>query len=1008
MSVAYPNQNPAAPNGDSFAASAAFSFEQQPTQLFGMNTSPPAQMPIQQQNPMPSSLHSVPMIQVSQVDNSGDCDMGNAQRDEDFDVDLDIEDYDEDGDINLDLATPMATAEDDLMEEAGPSSHHAAAQNTLFGQPGPSGQFANMGGQALTAEPVKDEDMADDTLEQNVNEVMLDADQPEPSQSLAYQPLLQQPQQPLQPSLGQMVNPLPQPPQPPQPPAALPADQQLPLLAATAEVPSTVDSQENTTVSPTRPPFEGYAQPVAEQLGESSLQASVHEAVQQELAAPHIQEEAEPQMAAPAPTTEAAVETTEELTELPPVPQPPSPAAETPETPRNPKIEPLKHQTPPSSLDAVRISQADTVALENPTPEVNQREWFLTENAEGHAPAAASPTPPPYQGNQEIPTSPLQDVSGDSPQPSVHPEHDAQSPRSSPPSDQPTPQAASPQQHEEHEEHSPHHEGAETGEEHHGATDEDALLNHPVVVVYRGAEFSLFPVFSESAKVPETCFLPDRTLIGSPLSKLVASLRDVLGEEFTATEEIILNFTSLGVEFEEENAQMHNFTLYDLIGLFAKLVVQDGVNEIQPLHISLTSRKKYIPKLEMIHHHILKGGGLASWKQTLGDSAQNQTVASDHSQEKHSASHDSQHEESEQEDHTINSPKAAEDEHHDTEPNDEELELQESEKDYSGDDAHDHPEIYEEEPHLDTDALVGIDVPKSPSQTSFVKPALPQGGENSLSEGSLKVSETQYSQDGQPQTPTNETNIASSKVITDDNNVSRDDASFVTAQEKQQDTSIARSHTGSRSYGLPDGLSSNEESELEQDEVDKDDGLLDFGQDHEATIESADTHHEEEDAKSSSTLQEGEKEAENDAALQDDEDTEVVVQHAWNEWTYVEDHSEHEQEEYQHPEDNGEEVYKEHHGYGLVSSTEEPTEVVDGEFDINEFANYPQPFSPFEGQDELEDEGPLLGLEQHETHSVTPSTKRAREDDEEEEEEASAGEEPQSSPVPASKRHKQT
>lgn len=263
----------------------------------------------------------------------------------------------------------------------------------------------------------------------------------------------------------------------------------------------------------------------------------------------------------------------------------------------------------------------------------------------------------------------------------------------------------------------------------------------------------------------------------------------------------------------------------------------------------------------------------------------------------------------------------------------------------------------------------------------------------------------------------------------------------MTAQE--QNGSVVQSHTASRSYGLPDGLTPNEESEIEQEEAVKgieiyahgksavgedepdayddglldplDDGLLDFGpEEHEETAEPAEAPaRPEEDAKSSSTLQEdNENESEEGAAVQeqeqDDEDAEAVVQHAWNDWTYVEEHSEHDEQEYQQPEDNGEEAYEEQHGYGLVSSLEEPAEAEDEEFDLNEFANYPEPFSPFDKHDEFEDDGPLLGLEQHETRPVSAATKRAREDDDEEEvEEASDGEETRSSPVPASKRHKQ-
>lgn len=214
----------------------------------------------------------------------------------------------------------------------------------------------------------------------------------------------------------------------------------------------------------------------------------------------------------------------------------PTPRAQSPQTQQQgekattpPVVEvtsPKREQTPPSS-EAVRISQAETVPVEN-TPEVRQGEWGNFNAVEYGQPAAPAPVAaePAYYAAQEIPTSPFQPSEhGDTPQPSAHeyapePTHEETS--------QPTVQ-----------------EHTESDYQPHDPSE------HPIVIVYRDTEFSLFPPTNTGYKLPETFFLPNRSDLEVPLSKLVGNLRDVLGEEFSNNDELIINFTSLGLEFEE-------------------------------------------------------------------------------------------------------------------------------------------------------------------------------------------------------------------------------------------------------------------------------------------------------------------------------------------------------------------------------------------------------------------------------------------------------------------------
>ncbi|KAF3913177.1 hypothetical protein AA313_de0205114 [Arthrobotrys entomopaga] len=1038
MSLAFPNQTPAGQNPDSFSGSAAFSFEQHnPTPLFGgINTDPQTQMQshlhnqIQMQSANAQQSPSVPMLMVSQAEFSNDLVMDNAPRDEDFDVDLDIDQYDEDGDLNIDdHATPMATAEDDLMGDVG--NMHSV--HPLFGQPGPSSRFTHTDNNVVMGQAT-DEEMVDDALGQTINTDMSDAYEVEPVSQFGFQPLQQI-----------------QPPSSSPPPAVTQASPQLPIesvapLSPPVEAAVTASNSGGPSGSPVASdPFREFPklQQEVQASSEEGPDVSVA-AVEVEPVTSQVEHTAEESDKEGAPSVEVAESLVPQSTEVPALPQPASPPPERTSTPPQ-SLEVPKHQTPPSS-DALRISQADTVPLENPTPEVGQREWYLSGMAQhDDQTTPGSPHILTQIANQEIPTSPIQEPSGgESSGPSFHSE--AQSPHHSQHSARESPQPADDSEGKAPEE-SKHELVEEEGSG--NAPAEDPLLSHPVVIVYRDLEFSLFPVLGDKSGLPETSFLPDRAHLGSPLSKLVASLRDVLGEEFNASEEIILNFPVLGVEFEEENVQMNTFTLYDLLDLFSRLIAGDGVHDVRPLSIHLTSRKKYIPKLEMIHNHILGGGGLASWKQLLGGENNNGAPASKSQNVDEAVSH---HDDQLQQpkdgkqtsldnDHSgIQNPEERASEH--DHEKDEELELEEFEKELGAEDAYDQLDTHKSKTQEKATGSTNIDVPKSPSQASIEKSRPTLATETSNTDGSLNVPETQYSQNHSENLEEHEEVLPTTELEVSKSLDRDDDTSFVTAKEKQHDVSTVESYITSGGYGLPASPSSDEEAEFYNELTGKgteqhthgdgeeighddlenletydyhlltsiDDGALDFEE------QEPENHNEQvdapqDDAKSSSTLHEAEvRENADELGLEGEDGAGNDHQVNWdqNAWEYVEDEAHDERYEYSEGTKQKVASYPEASREIPPNHTEFEDDD-DEELDLDaEFAYYPLPFSPSNKKkesDEHADDASLLGLDQDNVSTTHSTTKRAREDDDEYEEEYSSDEEG-ASPIPASKKHK--
>jgi len=184
----------------------------------------------------------------------------------------------------------------------------------------------------------------------------------------------------------------------------------------------------------------------------------------------------------------------------------------------------------------VRISQADTLALDN-TPQVPQHEWSETTSAtianeserDENDDYQASPRPESrpqdsQRGSGHVPQDSISTINSPigSPQAQdLETDRDAQNPLNDAQS----------------------------------VADESETRLHPVVVAYKGMEYSLFKMDQKegtpNTQYPETFFFDDISCVIQPFGEIVRDIRQILGFDITPNDELLIKFESLGLIFEE-------------------------------------------------------------------------------------------------------------------------------------------------------------------------------------------------------------------------------------------------------------------------------------------------------------------------------------------------------------------------------------------------------------------------------------------------------------------------
>ena len=170
-----------------------------------------------------------------------------------------------------------------------------------------------------------------------------------------------------------------------------------------------------------------------------------------------------------------------------------------------------------------------------------------------------------------------------------------------------------------------------------------------VKVLYQDSEISLFPPMEDDPT--ETYFIEELALAHEPIGKLFHACRSVLDEHITEQEELVIDIESLNLHLSEvscsheffiscisltisQNAShISSITLSQITKVYRDLALNDGVNDPEPLYLTLSTRESF----ESAYHNLLQfvedGKGLSSihsWDVYEQEEAEGDTLIPEH------------------------------------------------------------------------------------------------------------------------------------------------------------------------------------------------------------------------------------------------------------------------------------------------------------------------------------------------------------------------------------------
>ncbi|KAL9118758.1 MAG: hypothetical protein Q9187_004696 [Circinaria calcarea] len=145
---------------------------------------------------------------------------------------------------------------------------------------------------------------------------------------------------------------------------------------------------------------------------------------------------------------------------------------------------------------------------------------------------------------------------------------------------------------------------------------DDTQLNHTshvhsVIVVYQQSQISLFPPMEQNSDQAETYFLSDASLAGKSILELLKACRIVLAESINEEDELEIKLESLNLDFCECTAESSTTSLSQILELYLQLQLNDGVDDPDPLFLTLTTRVKLANRLEYLYAAVAGGKGFA-------------------------------------------------------------------------------------------------------------------------------------------------------------------------------------------------------------------------------------------------------------------------------------------------------------------------------------------------------------------------------------------------------------
>ncbi|KAF2104346.1 hypothetical protein NA57DRAFT_51178 [Rhizodiscina lignyota] len=147
---------------------------------------------------------------------------------------------------------------------------------------------------------------------------------------------------------------------------------------------------------------------------------------------------------------------------------------------------------------------------------------------------------------------------------------------------------------------------------------DDENAYHSVIVLYEGAEISLFPPREHDES--ETYFLGDASLASRSIGDLLNACREVLGDTISEEQELQLEIRDLDLTIGEESAHALSTSFSELLEVYLSLHSLDGTDQPHPLYVDLVTKTKFSARLSSLRGAIAEGRGMSQiWKNDEGD-----------------------------------------------------------------------------------------------------------------------------------------------------------------------------------------------------------------------------------------------------------------------------------------------------------------------------------------------------------------------------------------------------
>ncbi|KAK8057748.1 hypothetical protein PG996_011685 [Apiospora saccharicola] len=145
------------------------------------------------------------------------------------------------------------------------------------------------------------------------------------------------------------------------------------------------------------------------------------------------------------------------------------------------------------------------------------------------------------------------------------------------------------------------------------ATEDPSAIaaRYDIVVQYGDSDYQLFAKSTEDD--PNRYFLSDRSTLDLPLAEFLLSIREVISQELSPLDELVMSIDGLGVEFAETTTRdfIERYTFGDMLVLYDNLASNDDSDFKPDIHIVLQVRPNCSQRLAALVDQANSGRGLS-------------------------------------------------------------------------------------------------------------------------------------------------------------------------------------------------------------------------------------------------------------------------------------------------------------------------------------------------------------------------------------------------------------